>query len=331
MRPSLFATALLTSFALWAPAVLAATGLTIGPSPTSDRRFPYVLEGPAFTGTPLAVKAARLPGFTIVLGTDAGGPATDSAAAAQAASLAQQIGLWAEAPAAGSLVRLASDMTDADLAAGHLIVMGPRNPLFERLGKRLPADLGKQGPALWVVEDAFAPGKHVMVVTGRHGADVSQAVEYLANERLFFKSGAYDGFLAFVRLRTYLEKDNFVAATDLLDDPRQLRACAQPVMVMGPKLKAMPAEVGQLAQKRNQLVFGGIREALAKGDKPLAVARWQGAMETCYACHQGRGGLQVRKAAPPEYPHRQHQAIAERAGMSCTDCHQGVTASVGYR
>lgn len=325
MRPGIVVTALLTSFALFAPAVLAATGLKIGPSPMSDRGFPYVVEGPAFTGTPLAVSQVRLPGATIVLGSDAG-----LASAAQASSLAHMLGLWAEAPATKPLVRQATEMMPADLSSGHLILVGPRNPLIERLGKKLPADLGKQGPALWVVESAFAPGKHAMIVTGRHDQDVAQAVDYLANERLFFKSGAYDGFLAFVRLRTYLEKENLAAAADLLDDPRQLKACAQPVMVMGPKLKAMPPEVGQLAQKRNQLVFGGIREAFAKGDKPLAVARWQGAMETCYACHQGRGGMQVRKAVPPEFPHRQHQAIAERAGMSCTDCHQGVTASVGY-
>jgi hypothetical protein len=326
MRPGILMTALLGSLALLAPTVMAASGPSIGPTPTSDRRFPFVVEGPAFTGTPLAVKQARLPGATIVIGADVGG-----AGVAPAAQLAMMVGQWSEAPAAGPIVRQMGEMTPADLAAGHLIVLGQRNPLVERLGKKVPADLGKQGPALWVVEDAFAPGKHVMIAAGRDASEIGQAVDFLANERLFFKAGAYDGFLAFVRLRTYLEKGNLAASADLLDDPRQLRGCAKPVMVMGPKLAAMPPEVGKLAQKRNQLVFGGIREAIAKDDKPLAIARWQETMETCYACHQGRGGPQVRKYAPLEFPHRQHQAIAERAGMSCTACHQGVTESVGYR
>jgi hypothetical protein len=324
MRPALITTLLLTSLAMLAPAVLAATGLQIGPTPTSDRRFPFVEEGPAFTGTPLAVRNARLPGVTIVTGTP------DAPQAASTAALALMLGQWTEAPSAHPLVRQAGEMTDAELAQRHLIILGQGNPLVGRLGNKVPRDLGQAGPALWVVENAFVPGKHVMVAAGRDAAEISQAVDYLANERLFFKAGAYDGFLAFVRLRGYLEKDNLAAAADLLDDPRQLRGCAKPVEKMGPKMAAMPPAARALAQKRNQLVFGGIREAIAKDDSKLAVSRWQETMQTCYACHQGRGGPQVRKYQPLEYPHRKHQEIATAAGLSCTTCHRGATEVVGY-
>jgi hypothetical protein len=324
MRPRLFATVLLTAFAVLAPAVMAASGLRIGPQPTSDRRFPFVEAGAAFTGTPLAMRHAQLPAVFLVTA----GP--QEALAAQASAIALTLGQWTEAPSSQPLVRMASELTPGDLAQRHLIVLGQRNPLVARLGSRVPRDLGQDGPALWVVEDAFAPGKHVMVLAGRNDAELSQAADYLANERLFFKAGAYDGFLAFVRLRGYLASDNFAAAADLLDDPRQLKGCAKPVEKMGPKLAAMPPEVGQLAQRRNQLVFGEIRKAIAEQDKQVAILRWQETMTTCYACHQGRGGPQVRKFKPLEYPHRKHQEIAERAGMTCVSCHQGVTEIVGY-
>ncbi|MNR75447.1 Bacterial cellulose synthase subunit [compost metagenome] len=324
MRPAMLATVLLTSLAALAPAVMAATGLTIGPTPTSDRRFPFVTEGPAFTGTPLAVRQARLPGVTIVTG------APEDGQASSVASLALMLGQWTEAPSAQPLVRNAGELNDADLAQHHLIILGKRNALVERLGAKVPRELGERGPTLWVVEDAFAPGKHVMILAGRTPAEVSQATDYLANERLFFKAGAYDGFLAFVRLRGYLEKSNFAAAADLLDDPRQLKGCAKPVEKMAPKMPAMPPEARALAQKRNQLVFGGIKEAIAKEDAPLAIARWQETMQTCYACHQGRGGPQVRTYKPLEYPHRRHQEIARSAGLDCTTCHRGVTEVVGY-
>lgn len=324
MRPAALALMLLTGLAVLAPAVLASTGLTIGPTPTSDRRFPFVEEGPAFTGTPLAVRHARLPGVTIVTGKPEGPQAS------QVANLALMLGQWTEAPSSHPLVRAAGELTDADLAQRHLIVLGQRNPLLERIEGKFPRDLGERGPALWVVEDAFAHGKHVMILAGRSPAEVAQAVDYLANERLFFKAGAYDGFLAFVRLRGYLERANFEAAGDLLEDPRQLRGCAKPVEWMAPKMPALPPEARSLAQRRNQLVFGGIKEAISKKDAPLAIARWQETMQTCYACHQGRGGPQLRKYKPLEYPHRKHQEIATNANLSCTTCHQGVTEVVGY-
>lgn len=324
MRPAILATALLTSFALLAPAVMAASGIQIGPTPASDRRFPFVTEGPAFTGTPLAVKQARLPGVLIVTGTPSARQST------QAASLALTLGQWTDAPGDAPLAKAASELTPEDLKARHLVILGRENALVEKLGPKVPRDLGQNGPALWVVENAFAADRHAMILAGRNDAELDQAVDYLANERLFFKAGAYDGFMAFVKLRTYLEKENFQAASDLLDDPRQLRGCAKPVQIMGPKMAALPPEVGKLAQHRNQLVFGGIRQAVAQGDKATAVAKWQETMNTCYACHQGRGGMQVRKYKPLEFPHRQHQEIAQRAGLDCISCHQGPTQYVGY-
>lgn len=324
MRSVVLSLALLTG--LWLPplAAVASPTVRVGPMPTSDRRFPFVVEGPAFTGTPLAVTHARLPGVTIVLGQ------ADTGSARQAAALALRLGQWTESAAERPLVRMATEMTPEDLARDHLIVLGQENILAERLKGRLPEDLGKRGPELWVLEDAFAPGKHVLLVAGRDAHERTAAADYLANERLVFKAGAYDGFFAFVRLRGYLEKGNLLAAADLLGDPRQLRGCAKPVMLMGPKLAGMPPEVGELARRRNQLVFGGIREAVAQGDGKKAIGLWQQTMETCYACHQGRGGPRVRQYAPLEVPHRSHQAIAERAGLSCTTCHQGPTEAAGY-
>lgn len=320
---------------LSAGSALAAPGVTVGPLPHSDRLFPYLEPGPAFAGTPLAVAEARLPGAVIVVS------ATDGAKlAAPAGAIAFMLGQMAQTPAVGRqeitsrrfapLVASDQDLAPALKAGRHLILLAVKSPLIDELRPRLPAGFGSDGPALHVVENSFAPGKHVMILSGRSVDDVLAAADYLAYDRLLHRSGAYDGLFSFVRLRAYLEQGNFQAAKDSLADPLQLRGCAKPVVAMLPRMAQLPAGGPELAAKRNSLVFKDIRAAIARADQPQAIGYWKQAMETCYACHAGRGGPQVVKFKRNSYPHRLHQTLASDAGMECASCHQGPTEAVGY-
>lgn len=326
---------LLIAALLAANSATAAPAVSIGPHPFSDRQFPYVEEGPVFNGIPLEVAHARLPGAVIVIA------AADAAKlAAQAGKIAFMLGQLAQSPAVGRheimsrqftpLVMSDREITPAIKTGRNLILLGVKNPLMDELKPKLPARFGVEGPALYVVADAFAPGKHVMAVTGPTDDDMLAASDYLAYDRLLHRSGAYDGLFGFVRLRTYLEKRNFRAASDLLDDPQQLRACAKSVTVMMPRQAQMPAGVPEMSMKRNTLVFKHLREAISREDQPGAIGYWKQTMETCYACHAGRGGKQVVMFKPARYPHRLHQGIAAGANLECTSCHQGSTEALGY-
>lgn len=333
MRVTLPVLALATILA--SSSVQAAPAVSIGPLPYSDRLFPYVEAGPAFTGIPLEVAEARLPGAVVVVGE-----ADAAKLVAPAGTLAFMLGQLAQTPAVGRpeitsrrfppIVTTDKDLTPALKSGRHLILLATNSPLIDELKAKLPADFGTSGPALHVVENAFAPGKHVMVVSGPTADAVLAGTDYLAYDRLMHRTGAYDGLFGFVRLRTYLERKNFQAAKDLLDDPRQLRGCAKPVVAMLPRMAQMPPEAAALAAKRNSLVFKDIRAAVSREDQPQAIAYWQQTMETCYACHAGRGGTQVLKFKRNSFPHRLHQDIAKASGMECASCHQGTTQFVGY-
>lgn len=325
---------ILAALALAAPGAQAAPSVQVGPGPASDRLFPYLVPGTAFGGTPLAQEQVLVPGPVIVYDADAA--ATLAPAAGQLAfmlgQLAQSPTLTRQQVASRSYEPVMTD--DQHLGALRttrpLIVLGRTGALLQQLRTKLPTDFARRGPAIHVVPDALAPGLPVMVVSGPTDEDVVQATSYLANERLHLRAGAYDGFFAFVRLRTYLEKSEWFAASELLDDPRQLKGCAKGVTVQSTRMAQMPAGVPELATRRNQLVFRDLRAALGKQDRPGAIGIWQEAMQTCYACHAGRGGTRVLPFTRVSYPHRLHQDLATRAGMTCVQCHQGPTEQLGY-
>lgn len=322
------ATLLLTGFALSlaATAVSAAGGVRVGPEPFADRRFPYVEEGTAFAGTPLAQEGVRLPAPVLV-------HTGDAAVAARLGEVAFMLGQFSEAAPVGAAEMRSRQfrplVSGVESLGGErpAIVAGRRETLPEALRAQLPPEAGKTGPAVWT---AALAGQPVLVLTGPGEAEVLQAVDYLAYDRLFFKDGAYDGFFAFVRLRGHLEAGELAAALQLLDQPGGVAGCAKPVTQMAPRMAEMPPAAAALAKKRNGLVFGELRRALEARDQGRATAAWKEAMATCYACHQGRGGPEVRKFKPLEYPHREHQTIARQGGLSCAACHQGVTAIAGY-
>lgn len=304
----------------------------IGPTPLADRRFPYVQEGVAFEGTFLRNAQTRLSAPVLSY------PAGEAEWAARLGDVAFALGQLSEAPAEAGpgrpehfrpLVVADSQLSPATLRAQPVIWAGPRDRLPAALRAKLHAEVLAAGPAVWVVPGGLHPAQPTMVLTGPNRAAVEQAIGYLAHEGLYRKSGAYDGLFSFVRLRGYLEHENYLAAIQLLDDPRGVAGCAKPVDLARRK-PPMPPAAQAMAARRNELVFKELRAALQAQDKAAAVTTWKAAMGTCFACHQGAGIPQVRKFKPLEYPHRAHQAIAAKAGLTCAACHEGPTAIRGY-
>ncbi len=86
-----------------------------------------------------------------------------------------------------------------------------------------------------------------------------------------------------------------------------------------------------VAQKRNKIVFKDLRQELVARNKVKAIEVWNSAMETCYACHQGSGGVKkYRKYVPNKEEHSYHQVIVKKLGFECNACHKGTTSQVGY-
>ena len=301
------------------------TPLKILPEPLADRTFQFTRIDSTFTGTALKTKAL-VPNVLIVTGRQEAPELI-----LQAGQMAFMLGQWTEAPQVSMAkikknvnlapVKFADKLTKKELQNFNLIVLGRKNRFFKQVWQNGP----EKQSFLKVVEDFPVKGRQTMFVSDL------RAARYLANKRLFFKSGAYKGFFAFVKLRAFIEHDNPQAALLTLKEASGVHSCAKPVMLALSKKAQLPARMLQMAKKRNRLVFKNLKQALQQKDKPKARAIWQKTMETCYACHQGQDDVpRFRKFKPNEGEHGYHQLIAERSGLQCETCHQGKTAIVGY-
>jgi|GEM_PF-734910 len=295
------------------------------PEATADRTFPYLQQAQTFQGTPLAVKAL-VPRALVVVGEDAG-PRMQ----VQAANIAYMLGQWSQDPgtsleavqAGANLapVALASELSEEQTRSRDIILLGTGNELYGRLADRIEAE----GSFIRVVEDGLAPGRSVMVVSD------PDAAAYLANRRLYFKSGAYGGFFSFVKVRALIQQGDFAEALYSLSDPEGVRGCGKPVVLAIGHKADLPDKMMQVAKQRNRLVFKELRAALKAEDKKRAVEVWHETMKTCYACHQGSEDVpRYRQFVPDAGVHSYHQEVAGALGASCGTCHRGETAVVGY-
>ncbi len=299
--------------------------IQIMPSPLSDRTFQFVKPGKSFLGTPLEIDSLT-PHALFVFGR------TDSSQfAVQAATMAFMVGQWAQDPGTsvemvktnrnlGPLL-LDTDITDDQIAQHNLVLMGKGNRFYPQISPRLSGS----GSFVQVLKDVLAPGRQVMFISD------TRAASYLANKRLYFKSGAYKGFYNFVKTRALIEQENFAEALYSLDDPEGVRGCGKPVILAIGHKQDLPPAMLNVAAERNKLVFKDLREWLRLGAKNAAVATWQSAMEKCYACHQGQDGVKrFRNFVPNQLEHGHHTKVAARFGLECDTCHKGKTAMVGY-
>jgi hypothetical protein len=295
------------------------------PTPLSDRTFQYLQISNTFMGTPLEIEAL-VPYALFVIGEN-----ESPDLFIQVASMAYMIGQWSQEP--GSSVEkvkqnknlppilLDKDISDEDIKAHNLVVVGKNNNIYKKLEKKIKG----QGSFIEVIKNGLAEGRDVMVVSDR------KAAFYLANKRLYFKSGAYKGYFNFVKTRLLIEKGNLDEALFSLDNPEGVRGCGKPVILAIGHKESLSPEMLKVAQKRNKLVFKDLREALVAKDKAKSIKVWESAMETCYACHQGTKDVaQYRKFRPNEGEHSYHHIIVEKFGFECTTCHKGKTENVGY-
>ncbi len=299
--------------------------LQILPTPVSDRTFQYVEISETFMGTPLAIEAV-VPHALFVIGAE-----ESADLFIQTAGMAYMIGQWTQDPGTSiqkikqndnlAPVALDKDLTEEDIKEFNIVLVGTKNIFYQRIKDKLTGD----GSFIQVIKDGLAPGRDVLFVSDKKSAF------YLANKRLYFKSGAYKGFFNFVKIRLLIEQDNYEEALFSLDNPEGVRGCGKPVILaIGHKENLSPKMLA-VAKKRNKIVFKDLRQELVARNKAKAIEVWHSAMETCYACHQGRDGVEkYRKYTPNKGEHSYHQVIVKKLGFECSTCHSGTTLQVGY-
>jgi hypothetical protein len=302
-----------------------AAAVQILPTPYADRTFQFIRTSQTFMGTPLQTKALTPYALFVIGSTE------QPDFYPQAATIAYMIGQWTQEPGTSlekvktnqnlGPVLLDRQLTPEQISHRNLVIIGKNNNIYPRIEARLSG----KGTFIEVVEDALAPGQDIMFVSD------AKAASYLANKRLYFKSGAYKGFFSFAKARALIDKGEFAEALNSLDNPEAIRGCGKPVILAIGHKEKLPPELLRVAKARNQLVFKDLRASLMAKDKTKAIAVWQEAMGTCYGCHQGRGGVtQFRKFKPNQQEHGYHTVIASQFDMRCETCHHDLTKRVGY-
>ncbi|WP_459774534.1 cellulose biosynthesis cyclic di-GMP-binding regulatory protein BcsB [Aquifex pyrophilus] len=288
------------------------------------KKFPYIKYTTAWKGTPAETKDVAVPNVYIVVGKEEGKEILSSAV-----KIAFYLGQWTDGIGLNpSLVKagripkiLINDDEIEKFKDRHLIVVGTNNKIVKALGVKF------DGPSLKVFE---RDGRKILVVGGRNTKEIVKAARFLADRVLAFKAGAYATFFSWVKVRGMIEHREFVSALDTLRDSRGVHACGRNMSLAAPMMAKFPPEVKKVVKKRNKIMYVELPKALEEKDKEKAKKLWREAMITCFQCHQGIGIPRLRKFEPLADIHSKHQRIAERYGLSCKDCHYGITEYRGY-
>lgn len=308
--------------------LLALSSLLFGQQVNIDfkevKKFPYIKYTTAWKGTPAEAKDVAVPNVYIVYGEKESRKIV-SAAGKIAFYLGQwtdDIGLTPELVMQGKIPKLI--ITDKELPNykdRHLIVVGIKNDVVKSLGIKF------NGPSLKVVEQN---GRKVLIVGGRNEEEVLEAANFLADRIISFKAGAYSTFFSWVRVKGMIERENYEAALDILEDSKGVKACGRNMSLVAPMMAKFPPEVKEVVKKRNNIMYNELPAALKEKNKEKALALWREATTTCFQCHQGIGIPKLRNFVPLADIHSKHQRIAERYGLSCNSCHYGITEYRGY-
>ncbi len=288
------------------------------------KKFPFVKYIKAWEGTPAHAQDVTVPNVYIVYGKE-----ESEKVIASAGKIAFYLGQWTEGIGLNPKLVKAKRIpkliiTDAEVSKykdRNLIVVGIKNRIVKELGVKF------NGPSLKVFEKN---GRKILIVGGRNDREVITAANFLADRIISFKVGAYKTFFSFVRLRGMIEKGNFEAVYDLLTDASGLRACGRNMSLAAPMMAKFPKEVKKVVKKRNRIMYVELPKAVLEGNKEKALKLWREAMITCFQCHHGIGIPKVRKFEPLADIHSKHQRIAKRYGLTCKNCHYGITEYRGY-
>jgi hypothetical protein len=295
--------------------------------PFADRRFPYVTYEEVWRGTPAKRDDVAIPNILIVYGEH-----ESKDIVAEAGRLAFYLGNWSddigfhvEDVLNREMPRLlAPEKEVVRLGIHHVLVVGTKNGLVKA------HQIMFEGPA---VQFKAEGDTSYLFVGGRDKEETIKAIRYMADVRLNFKSGAYKTFFNFVKLRGYLEGENWDAALEVIESPQGLSACGKNMAIAAKMIMKAPQKIKSHVAHRNQILYGRLPKAVKERDRDQAVGLWQEAMATCYGCHQGVGEIpRLRKFTPLESVHAKHQRVAERFEplKGCDACHVKVTAIRGY-
>jgi hypothetical protein len=291
-----------------------------------DRVFPYVRFQGVWQDTPAARSDVMVPNVILVYGQES------REVVAAAARIAFYLGNWTEDIGfdgrdfqnARMPEILVSEKRMPQTTSTAIIVIGKNNQWVRKFSVKF------EGPSVIGREHG---GKDLLYVGGRTEGETLSAIRYLADHRLNFKSGAYKTYFNFIRVRGYLEEENWAAARTAIHSPGGLSACGRNMAVAGPSLANAPQVIREHIRHRNALLYKELPKAVEEADREKARSAWTEAMTTCYGCHQGMGQIpRLRKYRPPEAVHSKHHRIArEFPSLSrCSACHEGPTEIRGY-
>ncbi|WP_164930818.1 cellulose biosynthesis cyclic di-GMP-binding regulatory protein BcsB [Aquifex aeolicus] len=288
------------------------------------KKFPYIKYVTAWKGTPAETKDVAVPNVYIVVGQKES-PEVLTSAAKVAFYLGQWtdgIGLSPKLVKEGKIPKLIiSDKEVEKYKDRNLIVIGTNNEIVRELGLKF------KEPTLKVVEK---DGRKILIVGGKDTKEVVKAASFLADRVISFKVGAYNTFFNWVRVRGMIEHGNYEGAYDMLTDSRGVHACGRNMSLAAPMMAKFPPEVKKVVKKRNKIMYVELPKALKEENKEKAKKLWREAMITCFQCHHGIGIPKMRKFEPLADIHSKHQRIANKYGLSCKDCHYGITEYRGY-
>ncbi|NPA32849.1 MAG: cellulose biosynthesis cyclic di-GMP-binding regulatory protein BcsB [Aquificae bacterium] len=288
------------------------------------KKFPYIKYTTAWEGTPAKTKDVAVPNVYIVYGEGESKEVIRSAAriAFFLGQWTDDLGINPKLVKSGKLPKLLIKDTEIEKYTDrHLIVVGTNNKVVKELGLKF------EKPTLKVLEK---DGRKILIVGGKDEKQVLKASNFLADRIIGFKAGAYTTFFSWVRVRGMIEHENFVSALDILRDARGVHACGRNMSLAAPMMAKFPPEVKKVIKKRNKIMYVELPKALEEKNKEKALKLWREAMITCFQCHQGIGVPKLRKFEPLADIHSKHQRIAKRYGLSCKDCHYGITEYRGY-
>ena len=295
--------------------------------PFSDRLFPYITYDEVWERTPVKREDVAVPNVFIIYGHG-----EDRDIIAEAGRLSFYLGNWVEDIGFHTedfvnkrMPRiLATDNEMANLSLSNFIVIGANNRLIPAYSIKFV------GPSVMYRN---IDGKKYLFVGGKTRKETLDAIRYMADVRLNFKSGAYKTFFNFVKLKGYLESKNWDAALETIESPVGLSACGKNMAISAPSMMKAPEKVRDHIAHRNDILYTQLPGAVRGEDRDKAANIWHEAMTTCYGCHQGLGNIpKLRKFKPLKSIHAKHQRIAARFSSlgGCEACHMEETRVRGY-
>ena len=287
------------------------------------KRFPFIRYQKVWQKTPAETEDVAVPNVYIVVGDE--DPKVLEAISRISFFLGQwtdALGINPEMVTKNEIPRIVIRDYEYDRYSDkNLIVIGEKNSIARRLNLKCKKACLK----------VKTVGRRALLFAGGGDDDeIIKAIRILSDKILAFKVGAYRTFFSWVKLRGLIEHKETTSALELLQSPTGVHACGRNMSLAAPMIKRFPKKVKEIIQRRNRIMYKELPDALADRDIKRAKRLWMEATTTCFMCHKGIGIKRLRTYSPNPIIHSKHQRIARKFGLSCKDCHKGITSYTGY-